>query len=119
MKHPIRFSGTGPAGWAEQPDINLETAELITEPPTGLDHIYYHNDERQVRSGIWRASAYTEWYEDYPCDEFMYVLEGSVTLENDDFCETYSKGDAFLVPKGFRGYWKQTEPMLKYYVMIG
>ena len=48
----------------------------------------------------------------------MYVLEGSVTLENDEFSETYVKGDAFLVPKGFRGYWKQTEPMLKYYVMI-
>ena len=25
---------------------------------------------------------------------------------------------AFFVPKGFRGYWRQTQPMLKYYVII-
>jgi uncharacterized cupin superfamily protein len=48
----------------------------------------------------------------------MYVLEGSVTLEADGFTETYAKGDAFCVPKGFKGYWRQSEPMLKYYVII-
>ena len=48
----------------------------------------------------------------------MVVLDGSVTLESDGFTETYRKGDAFFVPKGFKGYWRQSEPMLKYYVII-
>lgn len=96
----------------------LETARLIAGNALGRDHIYFHRDTSGVRSGIWRAEPYTDFYEDYPCDEFMVVLEGSVTLENDGFSETYRKGDAFLVPKGFCGYWKQTEPMLKFYVMI-
>jgi len=118
MTKPMKFAANGPDGWKDAADIALETAELIEGQPMGLDHIYFQKDEPGVRAGIWRSSPYTEFYEDYPCSEFMYLLEGSVTLENEDFSETYTKGDAFLVPKGFRGYWKQTEPMLKYYVMI-
>ena len=30
----------------------------------------------------------------------MVVLEGSATLESDNFSKTYRKGDAFVVPKG-------------------
>jgi uncharacterized cupin superfamily protein len=41
-----------------------------------------------------------------------------VTLEADGFSETYRKGDAFFVPKVFCGYWRQTQPMLKFYVII-
>ncbi|NOC47645.1 MULTISPECIES: cupin domain-containing protein [unclassified Ruegeria] len=118
MNTPIKFEANGPTGWKTTADIPLETAELLTEQPLGLDHIYFENETPGIRAGVWRSTAYTEFYESYPCHEFMYVIEGSVTLENEEFSETYSKGDAFLVPKGFRGYWKQTEPMLKYYVMI-
>jgi len=118
MNIPVKFAPTGPEGWKEKADIALETAELIKGSPMGLDHAYHENEKAGIRAGIWRSSPYTEFYEDYPGTEFMYVLEGSVTLENDDFCETYVAGDAFLVPKGFRGFWKQTEPMLKYYIMI-
>ncbi|MCZ4350903.1 cupin domain-containing protein [Roseovarius aestuarii] len=118
MTTPIKFSSNGPLGWAAAANIPLETEKLIEGDAMGHDHIYFNRDVPGVRAGIWRAEPYTDFYEDYPCDEFMYVLDGSVTLENDEFSETYRKGDAFLVPKGFRGYWKQTEPMLKYYVMI-
>lgn len=118
MKLPVKFNNSGPAGWKEAADVPLETAELLTAQPMGLDHAYFENETSGIRAGIWRSTPYTEFYDSYPFTEFMVILEGTVTLENDDFSETYSKGDAFLVPKGFRGRWKQTEPMLKYYVMI-
>lgn len=118
MTKPIKFSATGPEGWAAAPDTALETAELLSGAPLGADHAYFTNDKQGIRAGIWRASPYTEFYEDYPATEFMYILEGSVTLESDDFSETYRAGDAFLVPKGFRGTWKQEQAMLKYYIMI-
>ena len=118
MPTPIRFSTSGPNGWMQTADVPLETAKLIDGAANGLDHVYFKRPESGVRAGIWRSSPYTEWYDSYPCDEFMYVLEGSVTLENDELSETYRKGDAFIMPKGFRGYWKQSEPMLKYYVII-
>lgn len=118
MNKPVRFSVTGPSGWKDAADVALETADLIEGKPMGRDHVYFSKETSGIRAGLWRSTAYTEFYDDYPCTEFMYVIEGSVTLEADDFSETYTAGEAFLVPKGFRGTWKQTEPMLKYYVMI-
>jgi uncharacterized protein len=102
----------------ETPDGQIETAKLISGDPKGRDHIYLGRKDPGFRAGIWRSSPYTEWYDSYPCDEFMVVLEGSVTLEGEGFSETYRKGDAFLMPRGFKGYWKQEEPMLKYYVIV-
>jgi uncharacterized cupin superfamily protein len=119
MSNPVKLSAQGPAGWMQTPNLDLETATLIDGQPRGADHVYFENPEHKLKAGIWRSNAYTEYYDSYPCDEFMYVLEGSVTLENETFSETYSQGDAFLLPKGFKGYWKQTQEMLKYYVIVG
>jgi uncharacterized cupin superfamily protein len=118
MSRPIRFSPTGPQGWQQLPDQPLEHAELIEGLPIGLDHAYYARPEQGVKSGIWRCGPYTEHYDSYPADEFMVVLEGEVTLEAEGFSETYAKGASFLVPKGFRGTWRQPVPMLKFYVIV-
>lgn len=118
MNLPIKFSPTGPEGWMATPDAPQETATFIDGHPIGADHVYFDRANPNYRMGIWRSQPYTEFYESYSADEFMYVLEGEVTLETDGFSETYRKGDAFFVPKGFRGYWRQTEPMLKYYVIV-
>lgn len=82
----------------------------------GLDHAWY--EQGAVKAGIWRSCGYTEFYESYPCDEFMVVLEGEVTVENESFSATYKVGDSFLIPKGFRGFWRQPGDMLKYYMIV-
>ncbi|MFN4141396.1 cupin domain-containing protein [Aestuariivirga sp.] len=120
MPEPIRFAPTGPEGWLAAPGEPLEHAELLKGTPVGLDHAYFTRPEAGLRAGIWRSGPYTERYDGYPVDEFMVVLDGEVTLESDDgFRDTYRKGDAFLLPKGFRGVWHQPVAMLKYYVIIG
>ncbi|MFN5998106.1 MAG: cupin domain-containing protein [Paracoccaceae bacterium] len=118
MTLPIKFSPIGPAGWMEQPDVPQETATFISGTPIGADHVYFDRANPKYRMGIWRSQPYTEFYDSYAADEFMVVLDGEVTLEAEGFSETYRKGDAFFVPKGFKGYWRQTQPMLKYYVII-
>ena len=118
MNLPIKFSPSGPVGWMAQADVPQETATFISGTPMGADHPYFDRANPKYRMGIWRSQPYTEFYDSYAADEFMYVLDGEVTLEADGFSETYRKGDAFFVPKGFRGYWRQTKPMLKYYVII-
>ena len=118
MTLPIKFSPTGPEGWMARPDVPQETATFVSGTPMGADHVYFDRAHPKFRTGIWRSQPYTEFYDSYAADEFMYVLEGSVTLEADGFTETYAKGDTFFVPKGFKGYWRQSEPMLKYYVII-
>ncbi|MEY3526167.1 MAG: hypothetical protein RI997_276 [Pseudomonadota bacterium] len=119
MPDPIRFSPTGPEGWLAAPDQPLDYAELLKGLPMGLDHAYFTRPEAALKAGIWRSGPYTERYDDYPVDEFMIVLDGEVTLEGDGFRDTYRKGDAFFVPKGFRGVWNQPVAMLKFYVIIG
>ena len=118
MANPIRFCATGPDGWMDIADIPLETAELLKGLPMGQDHAYFSRPEAKLRAGIWRSSAYCERYDSYPTDEFMVVLDGEVTLANETFSETYRKGDAFFVPKGFCGSWNQPGPMLKFYVIL-
>ena len=118
MLTPVTISSSGPNGFLEVTPVSLPTAKLIEGNPVGLDHAYFERPSAKLKAGIWRSSPYTEWYDDYPCDEFMYVLEGHVFLENESFSECYEAGSAFLVPKGFRGYWRQPVPMLKYYVII-
>lgn len=119
MPTPIRFSSDGPAGWRALPDQPLEHAELLQGTPMGLDHAYFTRAASGLRTGIWRCGPYTERYDDYPADEFMVVLEGEVTLEGEGFRDTFRKGEAFFVPKGFKGTWHQPGPLLKYYVIIG
>ena len=101
------------------PDQPLEHAELLDGIPFGLDHAYFERSDGRLKTGIWRCSAYTERYDGYPADEFMVVLDGEVTLEGEGFKDTYRKGDAFFVPKGFKCTWSQPGPMLKFYVIIG
>jgi hypothetical protein len=116
MPNPIRFTPTGPAGFLTAAGAPLTTAELISGQPVGLDHAWY--EEGAVKAGIWRSCGYTEFYESYPCDEFMVILEGEVTVENESFSATYKAGDSFLIPKGFRGFWRQPGDMLKYYMIV-
>lgn len=118
MPDPIRFASAGPAGFLSAAGLALPTATLLEGQPVGLDHAYYERAEAGVKAGIWRSCGYVEFYDSYPCDEFMLVLEGEVTVESESFSETYKAGDAFLIPKGFKGYWRQPGEMLKYYMIV-
>ena len=118
MNLPIKFSINGPHGWLSEKDEILDTVDLVSGKPLGLDHAYYEKENPILKVGIWRSSPYTEYFEDYQYDEFMYLLEGSVTVESENSKETFCKGDAFLLPKGFKGYWRQEEPVVKYYVLV-
>ena len=118
IPQPIRFSLSGPNGWQSLEDIPLDHAELLAGLPRGQDFAYFQRPEAKLRAGIWRSTAYTERYENYPADEFMFILKGEVTLENDAVSETFREGDAFLLPKGFKGIWRQPVDMLKLYVIV-
>lgn len=81
-----------------------------------------HFDEKRgaarVYSGVWEATPHVEKIADFPMDEIMFVLEGSCTIVDDTgHAETFAAGDAFLMPKGFTGEWRQDETMRKFYLI--
>lgn len=115
---PITFSSKGPEGFNSRRDV-LPFAKLVQGKPFGADHIYFERKESGLMSGIWRSEPYEERYDSYPCDEFMVMLSGETTVGNESGEVTYKTGDAFLIPKGFRGFWRQTVAVEKYYVIVG
>ncbi|MEM7568841.1 MAG: cupin domain-containing protein [Pseudomonadota bacterium] len=110
------FNKNGPAGFLEtkQP---LETAELLAGQPFGAEHLFFEDKASGARAGLWHSTAYTERYDSYPVNEFMYIFEGSVTLIDDSGEHVFRAGDSFVLPKGFSGTWQQDEYMLKYFYM--
>jgi len=53
---------------------------------------------------VWEATRYRERIDGYPIDELMLILEGSVIITDaDGVKETFSPGDAFVMPKGVQG----------------
>lgn len=104
----IRLSPTGPAG------VGLSGDEKSRE------HVYYTSaEDDQVQAGVWEAPPYTSGPHNTKYSEFMYLLEGSVTLVDvDGREETFRAGDAVLVPRGTEFTWKQTERVRKYWVIF-
>ncbi|MER8436837.1 cupin domain-containing protein [Mesorhizobium sp. M1312] len=84
-------------------------------------HKFFGGDRSggQVRVGVSEATAYSEKIDNYPKDEFMHVIEGSVTIiHHDGREETFVAGDSFFMPSGFNGVWKQTETIKKYFMVF-
>ena len=104
----IRFSPTGPPGAG------------LTGDEKSREHVYYTSaEDGQVQAGVWEAPPSTSGPHKPGYSEFMFLLEGSVTLVDEDGREeTFRAGDAVLVPRGAEYTWKQTETLRKYWVIF-
>lgn len=102
----VRFDPNGPPG------VGLKATGRAQ------GHVYLRSTDNQ-RAGVWRADPATSGPHTTKYSEFMYLLEGSVTLiDKDGRQETFKAGDALLVPRGTEYTWKQTAPLRKYYVIF-
>jgi len=115
----IRFERNGPADQPLQPISEIVADDVEGgEAPTETAHEYYASADGSLTAGVWHCTPHTLRLAPYPVDEFMLVLEGSVAIVHEDgHEEVFRAGDAFLIPRGLRCAWKQTEPIRKYYVI--
>jgi len=66
--------------------------------------------ECELRAGVWQAEAYSERLRDYPYDEIVFVVDGSVSIVDDAGNEErFVAGDCFVLRRGFNGAWRQQE----------
>lgn len=80
-------------------------------------HNWYEDASGVLSSGFW-ASKPAKAAVNYTEDEFCYILEGRVRLTDAaGATEEYKAGDAFVIPKGFKGLWETVEAVKKYYVI--
>jgi uncharacterized cupin superfamily protein len=114
----IRFSQTGDEnGLVEWPE--MDASELVTAAPIQNACVFYSDSNDQLTAGVWNCTPYESTMEPYAVDEFMHVLEGSVTIVHaGGDAQTFKAGDSFYIPKGTICSWRQTESILKYYVIF-
>lgn len=55
----------------------------------------------------------------YPYDEYCFLLDGQVIITSESGNkQTFAPGDAFMLPRGFKGRWDMPSGMRKYYVVF-
>ena len=113
----IRLEPNGPADTGlirEEPD----PSDYQTSPPILNGHVYYFNEDIGLYVGVWDSTISQEVFGPYKMDEFMWLIEGQVTMINENGDATVVKaGEAFVIPKGYPCSWKQEGYLKKFYMI--
>ena len=113
----LRFDPNGPSGLQEWEQMDY--AALVSGEPVQRGHLYHEIEAEGYMAGVWDCTAFTDQMMPYPVDEYMLLLQGSVTMVLPDGAAVEIKaGDAFVIPKGFMCQWKQPELVLKYFMIL-
>jgi uncharacterized cupin superfamily protein len=116
---PVKLSAAQIAGRVfEDFDAVVETHERGGQSWTTEDVEAFISSDRKFDAGIYRSGPVrAEIDEPYGVDEFMYFIEGGVTLTSTDGAElAIQAGDAVMIPREWRGVW-DTDGYLKIYVI--
>lgn len=112
---PAKLSSTELTGYAFN-----NPATIVTETPTGKIHdlTSLKSSDGKFASGMYSAGkSRFEITEPYGVDEFMFFLEGSVTLTSEDGSQIIiNAGEAVTIPKEWTGVW-ETEGYRKIWVI--
>ncbi len=116
---PILFSPTGPSPIGIPLGGPIDPMGLTAGNPIQHQHNYFTDETGQVTAGVWTCTPMTTPLAPYEVNEFMLILEGSVTIINRNGDEdTIKAGEAFVIPKGMPCIWRQTEFVRKFYVIF-
>jgi uncharacterized cupin superfamily protein len=106
----VRFEPNGPGG-AGLTGNDRDSSKI---------HYYYKSkgDER-VAAGVWSSPDFSGRMRKVANTEFIYILEGAVTLlDKSGREETFKAGDAVLIPRGAEFQWKKTDNLKEYWVIF-
>ena len=105
VSHPAKLSQTALEGAAFD-DPSTTVTELEGEKV--LDFTSLKSSDGRFASGMYKAGPQTfDITEPYGVDEFMFFLEGSVTLISaDGSVTTVNAGEAVTIPKEWIGRWE-------------
>lgn len=97
----------------------IDCAELEAGTPVQRGHIYHEDKDFGYMVGVWDCTPMTEKFGTYPVHEFMFLLEGSITMVLADGSEiTVNSGEPFVIPKGLPCQWKQVGYVRKYFMIF-
>jgi len=107
VSHPAKLSQKALAGAAFDDPLTTITE---VEGEKILDFTSLKSSDGKFASGMYKAGPQTfDITEPYGVDEFMFFLEGSVTLTSaDGSVTTVNAGEAVTIPKEWMGRWETT-----------
>jgi len=92
---------------------------LISGNPRQNAHEFFEDASGQWTVGFWDTTAYHRKLIDFSRHELMHLLEGSVTMIDDEGRgQTFKAGDTFFVPLGNRNEWKCDGYLKKIYCIF-
>ncbi len=114
-----RMEPHGPTdtGMVEWDPIDPNTIE--SGSPVQRGHLYFNDTDMGLMVGVWDCTPFIGTMAPYDVNEFMFILEGSVTMVLADGSEeTIRAGESFVIPKGLVCQWKQPDYVRKYFVIF-
>ena len=114
----IRIPSAGAIAGLEPTDyIPPETVQ--SGDPRERGRSLYADQTGQLDAGVWECEPNRHVIEAAPYDEFVYLLQGRVDVEDDQGAiETFKAGDSFMMPRGCKCTWDVKEPVRKLYVVL-
>ena len=106
------------------PASGMETTNAVdpeaftTEDKSERGYEFFTSDKTSTAAGVWECAPCIEEFDEYPENEMITVISGSVTLTNESGdSETFTSGDTFFIAKGAKIRWEITEKLLKFYMV--
>lgn len=108
---PVKIGGKGPKA------VKAAPANPIGGKPKTTTQNFYTDATGSFFSGIW-TSTKGKWPVSYTEEEFVYLLSGKVKLTAaNGKSQSFKKGEAFMIPAGFKGTWETLAPIKKFYAI--
>ena len=105
---------------ALDPDLTLSDHDVLPDTTTPQrEKVFFTNDHGNFAVGLWDTQTMKTPMEPFGWHEFAQVLEGDVTLtEEDGTSQKFKAGDVFFVPAGTVCSWDVPKYLRKYYAAL-
>ena len=109
----VKFSE---ANKSKPDNSDLDGWVVIDGNPTMETQILHTNREKNMVSGIWKATVGT-YHATYSAYEFVHMISGKIIITPDNGTPPtlVMGGDSFIVESNFKGTWKIEEDVIKHF----
>jgi uncharacterized protein len=106
-------------GAPKKESAKADPSKIIRGKPATTTWNHWLGEQGRLYCGIWESSkgivkvSYGEW-------EFCHLIAGEIVLtaEGKKKGVRLKKGDAFIIPPGFKGTWETVRKVKKHYVIL-
>ena len=98
--------------------MELDPADFQSDLPDQFWHVYHEDEAIGLYVGVWTTTSMQETFGPYPGNEFMCLLEGQVSMMNENNQPTVvNPGETFCIRNGVPTSWKQVGSAHKLFVI--